>query len=94
MKRLIALAILFVLAMPAFGQQNKIVYDKFDWSIYHSTHFDVYFYETEKASLQRVVDTEERAYDDLSRKFNYQISNYSISRFRSHAWYEKQSRSC
>jgi hypothetical protein len=74
LKRLIALAILFVLAMPAFGQQNKIVYDKFDWSIYHSTHFDVYFYETEKASLQRVVDMAESAYDDLSRKFNYQIS--------------------
>src|SRR6266576_3167506 len=74
LKRLIALAILFVLAMPAFGQQNKIVYDKFDWSIYHSTHFDVFFYSDEKASLQRVVDTAESAYDDLSRKFNYQIS--------------------
>ena len=73
MKRFIALAVLFV-APSLFGQQNKIVYDNFNWSIYHSTHFDVYFYDEEKASLQKVVDAAESAYDDLSRKFNYQIS--------------------
>src|ERR1700694_1271915 len=56
-----------------FGQ-NKIVYDKFRWNIYHATHFDVYFYDEEKNSLQRVVDAAESAYDDLSRKFNFQIS--------------------
>ena len=56
-----------------FGQ-NKIVYDKFHWNIYHSTHFDIYFYDEEKPSLEKVVDMAESAYDDLSRKFNYQIS--------------------
>ena len=47
MKRLIALSfLLLVTAAPAypFGQ-NKIVYDKFTWNIYHSTHFDIYFYD-------------------------------------------------
>jgi len=57
----------------AFGQ-NKIVYDKFNWNIYHSTHFDVYFYDQEKDALQKVVNVAESAYDDLSRKLNYQIS--------------------
>jgi Tol biopolymer transport system component len=56
-----------------FGQ-NKIVYDKFSWSIYHSTHFDVFFYDREKDALQKVVDVAESAYDELSRKFNFQIS--------------------
>jgi len=75
LKRLFAFAILILLAAPAaWPQQNKIVYDKFNWSIYHSTHFDVFFYDEEKPSLQRVVDTAESAYDDLSRKFNFQIS--------------------
>jgi Tol biopolymer transport system component len=62
-------------AAPAypFGQ-NKIVYDEFKWSVYHSTHFDVYFYEEERPSLQRVVDSAESAYLDLSQKFNFQIS--------------------
>lgn len=57
----------------AFGK-NKIVYDRFHFSIYHATHFDVYFYEEEKDSLQKVVNLAESAYDDLSRKFNFQIS--------------------
>ena len=75
MKRLVVLVALLVLAIPAypFGQ-NKIVYDTFKWNVYHSTHFDVYFYEEERQSLQRVVDAAESAYLDLSQKFNYQIS--------------------
>src|SRR5687768_5493503 len=73
-KRLVVLLVLLVLAVPAypFGQ-NKIVYDTFKWSVYHSTHFDIYFYEEERPALQRVVDSAESAYLDLSRKFNFQI---------------------
>lgn len=76
MKRVVVLLILTVLtAVPAypFGK-NKIVYDEFKWSVYHSTHFDVYFYEEERPSLQRVVDAAESAYLDLSKKFNFQVS--------------------
>ncbi len=76
MKRVVVLLILAALAaVPAypFGQ-NKIVYDEFKWSVYHSTHFDVYFYEEERPSLQRVVDAAESAYLDLSKKFNFQVS--------------------
>jgi Tol biopolymer transport system component len=76
-KRIIALLFIAALFVPAssfaFGQ-NKIVYDKFEWQIYRSTHFDIYFYEEERPSLQRVVDSAESAYLDLSQKFNYQIS--------------------
>ena len=75
MKRLIALLVIVFAAVPAFPfGQNKIVYDQFHWNIYHSTHFDVYFYDEEKASLQRVVDDAESAYDDVSRKLNFQIT--------------------
>lgn len=63
-----------LVAAPARPEgQNKIVYDTFDWSIYSSTHFDVYFYAREKASLQKVVSMAESAYDDLSRRLNYQV---------------------
>ncbi|HET7712758.1 MAG TPA: hypothetical protein VFL80_12570, partial [Thermoanaerobaculia bacterium] len=75
MKRVVAFALFVLAAVPAFPfGQNKIVYDKFKWNVYHSTHFDVYFYEEERESLQKVADMAESAYDDLSRKFNYQIS--------------------
>ncbi len=77
MKRTIALLFFVsILSAPSafpFGQ-NKIVYDKFHWSVYHSTHFDVYFYDEEKPALEKVVDMAESAYDDLSRKFNFQVS--------------------
>ena len=76
MKRVIALVVVvFAVAVPAFPfGQNKIVYDKFHWNIYHATHFDVYFYDEEKPALQKVVDVAESAYDTLSRALNYQIT--------------------
>jgi hypothetical protein len=76
LKRLIAsLIVALGIAVPAFPfGQNKIVYDKFHWNIYHATHFDVYFYDQEKPALQKVVDTAESAYDTLSRALNYQIT--------------------
>lgn len=62
-------------AAPARAQfgQNKIVYDRFDWEIYRSTHFQVYFYAREKDSLAKVASMAESAYDELSRDLNYQI---------------------
>jgi WD40-like Beta Propeller Repeat len=56
-----------------FGQ-NKIVYGKFDWQIYRSTHFQIYFYSSEKEALGKVASFAESAYDELSRDLNYQIS--------------------
>ncbi len=55
-----------------FGQ-NKIVYDSFQWKIYHSTHFAIYFYDRDAVSLQKVASYAESAYDDISRALNYQI---------------------
>jgi len=72
----VALGIAFAAsAVPAFAQfgQNKIAYDRFDWSIYRSTHFQIYFYEKEKGSLEKVASFAESAYDELSRSLNYQI---------------------
>ncbi|HEY8183718.1 MAG TPA: hypothetical protein VII32_15855 [Thermoanaerobaculia bacterium] len=76
MKRVIALLVVALsFAAPAFPfGQNKIVYDKFKWNIYHATHFDIYFYDEEKPALQKVVDIAESAYDTLSRALNYQIT--------------------
>jgi len=76
LKRVIALLVVALsFAAPAFPfGQNKIVYDKFKWNIYHATHFDIYFYDEEKPALQKVVDIAESAYDTLSRALNYQIT--------------------
>jgi hypothetical protein len=93
LKRTIALlfvvSILFAPSAFPFGQ-NKIVYDKFHWNIYHATHFDIYFYDEEKPALEKVVDMAESAYDDLSRKFNFQISKkIPIIYYATHSAFEQ-----
>lgn len=68
-----------LLAAPAAGQftgyfaKNKVQYRDFEWRIYHSPHFDVYYYFEDEEQLQRVVSFAESAYDELSRDFDYQI---------------------
>jgi hypothetical protein len=72
-------ALAWLAAVPAAAQysgafgKNKIQYREFDWKIYHSPHFDVYYYEEEAALLEKVVSMAESAYDHLSREFDHQI---------------------
>jgi len=71
-----ALLIVFAGSVPADAQgfgKNKIQYRDFEWKIYHSPHFDVYYYESERHLLQKVVSFAESAYDQLSREFNFRI---------------------
>ncbi|MGH9382206.1 MAG: hypothetical protein ACRD2Z_16585 [Thermoanaerobaculia bacterium] len=56
-----------------FGK-NKVQWRYFDWQIYASPHFKVYYYPEEQQLLQKVVSFAESAYDSLSRAFDYQIS--------------------
>lgn len=96
MKRFITLFVVFAVALIvaspeawAFGK-NKIVYDDFDWKIYSSTHFDVYFYEEERDSLQKVVNLAESAYDEISRKFDYQIAErIPLIYYQTHSAFEQ-----
>jgi hypothetical protein len=72
------LLIATILALGASGAEaqfgkNKIRYEEFDWRIYHSPHFDVYFHDEAEAVLQKVVSYAESAYDELSQKLNYKI---------------------
>lgn len=72
-----------------FGQ-NKIVYDKFDWQVYRSTHFTIYFYEGGRNSLQKVASYAESAYDDISRALNFQIpKSINIIYYATHSDFEQ-----
>jgi len=85
----LALAILLAPEARPAGQ-NKIVYDKFDWQIYQSTHFDMYHYSRERQTLQKVVSMAESAYDELSRRLNYQIpKRIPIIYYATHAEFEQ-----
>ena len=71
----IALTLALCAASPAAAQfgKNKIAYDKFDWKVYRSTHFTIYFYPSEQVSLAKVTSYAESAYDEISRALNFQI---------------------
>ncbi len=60
------------LQAQGFGK-NKIRYEDFDWRIYHSTHFDIYYYSESESQLQKVASLAESAYDQLSLDLDYQI---------------------
>lgn len=90
---LLALAFLGASLAPAplsAEGQNKILYDSFDWSVYKSTHFEIYYYSREKETLQKVVSMAESAYDELSRRLNYQIPKpIPLIYFATHAEFEQ-----
>ena len=87
-----AIATTLVVPPPVAGQfgKNKIQYRDFDWRIYHSPHFDVYFYEAERPLLQKVVSFAESAYDELSRRFDYQIEEATpLIFYKTHSEFEQ-----
>lgn len=93
---LLVLILAAALAAPAGAQydegfgQNKIMYNKFAWSIYRSTHFQIYFYPREKESLNKVASMAESAYDTLSRNLNYQVSHpIPLIFYATHAEFEE-----
>ena len=90
----IAIALVFALcaAAPAVAQfgKNKIVYDNFDWKVYRSTHFTIYFYESERFALAKVASYAESAYDDISRALTFQIpKSINIIVYATHADFEQ-----
>jgi hypothetical protein len=93
MKKTVFALLLAAAAVPAAAQyfgQNKIVYDRFDWKVYRSTHFVIYFYEEERASLQKVASYAESAYDEISRALNFQIPKpINLIAYATHADFEQ-----
>ena len=100
MKKIVWLLALAAVATPAAAQfvtpyydyfgQNKIVYDRFVWQTYRSTHFTIYFYDREQVSLQKVASYAESAYDEISRALNFQIPKpINIIYYATHSDFEQ-----
>jgi WD40 repeat protein len=78
------------LSAQYFGK-NKVNYDKFDWRIYKSAHFDVYYYPEEEAFLDDMVYWAETGYKYLSKKLNYELSQRTpLIFFKTHGEFEQQ----
>lgn len=77
------------LTLFSFGK-NKIVYDKFNFKIYKTTHFDIYFYDLDEKALERASSMAESAYDKISGKFNYKIEkSIPLILYKTHSDFEQ-----
>jgi hypothetical protein len=68
-----------VLAPPAaraqyFGR-NKIQYERFDWHVLRTEHFDVYYYPEAQALAEHGAHFAEEAYEELEHRFDFSLGH-------------------
>jgi len=59
--------------IPYFGK-NKVKYDNFDWRIYKSPHFEIYYYPEFEQHLGRLSSYAESGYQKISTALKHEIS--------------------
>ena len=77
-RALVLLACLTLYAAPAHAQyfgQNKVQYEKFDFKVLKTEHFDIYFYPEEEAAVRLAARMAERWYARLASLLNHELSN-------------------
>src|SRR5688572_4650146 len=74
------LATIAMLALPTaadaqyFGQ-NKVQYERFDFKVLKTEHFDIYYYSEEEAAVQLAARMAERWYVRLSKVLGHQLTS-------------------
>lgn len=79
--------LLAVGSAPAQAQyfgRNKVQYEKFDWRILKTDHFDLYFYPAESLKVHDAGRQSERWYTRLSDIFRHQFDRKSIVWYADH----------
>jgi Tol biopolymer transport system component len=73
---LVSLAVLLVAAHSAEAQfgRNKVRYNRFDFRVIQTEHFDIYYYAEEEAATRYAARMAERWYARFSRLFNHSFA--------------------
>ena len=58
---------------PYYGK-NRVLYENFDWKIYPSEHFHVYFYFENSRMLKTITQMCEAAYERISQTLRHQLT--------------------
>jgi len=75
-RSLMALALLVLVPATVSAQyfgRNRVQYGRFDFKIIQTEHFDVYYYERERAAALDIARMAERSYARLSRVLNHEF---------------------
>ena len=59
--------------VPYFGK-NRVRYDTFDWSIYKTDHFDIFYYPDLEPHLERIAAYAESAYQQISGDLKHDLA--------------------
>lgn len=59
---------------PYYGK-NKVLYTKFDWNVYKTDHFDIFYYANDTRALQKIANLAESAYKSISEDIKHQLSS-------------------
>ena len=96
-----ALAILFVAVtardlsaqtpfVPYYGK-NQIHYNNFEWYIYKTDHFEIYYYPEIEPHLERVASYAESAYQQVSADLKHDLAfKVPLIIFKTHSEFEQQ----
>ena len=75
---------------PYFGK-NNIHYDNFEWHIYTTDHFEIYYYPELKQHLERIAGYAESAYQQISADLKHDLSfKVPLILFKTHSEFEQQ----
>ena len=75
---------------PYWGK-NRVKYDKFDWHIYPTEHFDIYYYPELEEHLERVASYAESAYQQVSADLRHDLAfKVPLVVFKTHSEFEQQ----
>src|SRR5207244_8952879 len=76
--------------VPYFGK-NNIHYDRFDWQIYTTDHFEIYYYPELEKHLERIAGYAESAYQQVSADLKHDLPfKVSMILFKTHSEFEQQ----
>src|SRR5499425_1338542 len=76
--------------VPYYGK-NNIHYDKFDWHIYTTDHFEIFYYPELAQHLERVAGYAESAYQQISADLKHDLSTkVQLILFKTHSEFEQE----
>src|ERR671934_5548 len=76
--------------VPYFGK-NLIHYDKFEWHIYTTDHFEIYYYPEMERHLERIAAYAESAYQKVSADLKHDLSfKVPLILFKTHSEFEQE----
>src|SRR5688572_15896152 len=96
---LLALALVFGWGLDAFAQtpfvpyfgKNRIRYDDFEWKIYTTDHFEIYYYPELEQHLERITGYAESAYQKVSSDLKHDLAfKVPLVLFKTHSEFEQQ----